>query len=1713
MSVLGQNYAIAPFLLAIFSSLIVVGSLLFSPIDSSHAQTTQNSAPVFEHFRAAFNVDENTPVGGAIGDPLVATDPDGDSLYFALVNGHTDLFSIDSGTGQLRTRASLDYETKPEEDYWLHVAVRDGKGPGGWVDLVADDVGLIVIEVENADDPGTVTLNWQRPEVGAELTATLEDPDGDTSGTSWRWAKASRKNGAFISIDGATQESYTPVNEDVDQYLRATVNYADPQGSGKTAHSATTGPVRRAPTPADNNAPVFSEGDSASRSITENAPPGTNIGSPVRATNTDNQELRYSMAGLSASHFGIKRSDGQIVTKEALDYEEETSYTVQVKVADPFGDSDTISLTINLVDVPVEILGPSRVEFSENPYRSLNPVGKYTIEPNSAALMLTGPDARHFSIAAYAGLTFNEEPDYEAPRDSGRNNVYNVTINATAAIGGTTHSARHDVQVAVSDYNEAPRLSGPVAVEFTEQTTGPVARYTATDPEGDPIRWEVQDTDDWTYFQISQSGVLSFREPPDYETRTKDTYEVVILARSGMNAATEGERVQVTVTDNPVDPPLFAASYLTPLEVSENAARDTPIGNPVSASDVNGLALIYTIRGNYARYFAIDPANGQLKTRSALNYETKHSYSVTVRASNGSLASDATVTINVINEDEAGTISYSPTTPKARIPLTASLTDPDGSVTGELWAWELSSDGNSWSTISGATSATYTPSDDDLNQYLRASVSYSDGQGSGKSAKGQSAGAVANGPNRSPSLLNTGTTITRTVAENTAADTEIGAPVTTSDPDGDTLTYALVGRDASAFSIVAVSGQLKTSAALNYEGKSSYTVVVRARDPSNTYVNLTVNISVTDVDEDGTAALSTSQPRVGIAVTASLNDPDGGRSNTSWQWKTAKNAAGAGEDISGATGGSYTPVAGDQGKYLWATITYDDIHGVGKSATSSRFEVGAARVPSNNGGGNDNPDNNGGEDLNQPPDGNPNKVVSQAISVVYGSSNYRVNEGGAAQVTVRLSTGSAGALQVPVTVSGGTAESGDYRVSGLSGGSLNFSQGSRSRSFTITALQDDDADDETLNLAFGTLPGGISLGSISRATITINDDDAATLTVSYGSANYRVNEGGAAQVTVRLSTAPTSALQVPVTVGGGIAESGDYRVSGLSGGALNFSQGSRYRSFTVTALQDDDADDETLNLAFGTLPRSISLGSVPRSTITINDDEIPPPLQLNVYYRSSRYAVTEGRSISVTVRLSADSDRALNIPIRATTLSAGGANYQLSGLTGGTLYLDPGERSRSFTFTALQDDDADDEQVRLGFGQLPANVVAGSRSAGTVTIEDDDLSPVLVKSVNGPPVFTEGEITSRTVNEQAPRTTPVGPPVTAVDPDGDPLTYYLSGVNASLFSLNSRTGQLQVWGQLDLEVKSTHLLNLSVSDGHGGIDSIVVAVNLSDMQEVTVASPSNQSVGLATGEEAFYLETPDGTAAIEFPADLINPPVFVRVESAAVDCGGQWPAGTEQALLTVQLYDSRGNIMRDADMEGAVAHLRFDALAVGGVEAAYSTHEDGGSQVYGYRVQEGSWSPQEFTFDVDELGVVALTVGDLSAPMCLVAVTHSVGAAQAPTLTGPESESGKSVGWASTPRGRPWSSEREPPDTSIPVVDVGGSGGPSGGYVTGGSMIAQAGMVGDLPWWPKFFLVLGTILLLGAVTWQFSLLVREKRMLNKTFTGPRKPLWEYILRA
>ncbi len=99
-----------------------------------------------------------------------------------------------------------------------------------------------------------------------------------------------------------------------------------------------------------NRAPVFTDGVSATRTIVENTASGVNIGTPVSATDADNDSLTYSLSGTNAAAFSIVRSSGQLQTSAALDYETKSTYTVTITVSDGTL-TDTITVTINITDV------------------------------------------------------------------------------------------------------------------------------------------------------------------------------------------------------------------------------------------------------------------------------------------------------------------------------------------------------------------------------------------------------------------------------------------------------------------------------------------------------------------------------------------------------------------------------------------------------------------------------------------------------------------------------------------------------------------------------------------------------------------------------------------------------------------------------------------------------------------------------------------------------------------------------------------------------------------------------------------------------------------------------------------------------------------------------------------------------------------------------------------------------------------------------------------------------------------------------------------------------------------------------------------------------------------------------------------------------------------------------------------------------------------
>ena len=330
-----------------------------------------------------------------------------------------------------------------------------------------------------------------------------------------------------------------------------------------------------------------------------------------------------------------------------------------------------------------------------------------------------------------------------------------------------------------------------------------------------------------------------------------------------------------------------------------------------------------------------------MRTRVALDFEEGDtSYSFTVTAADPSNESATiTVTITVTNADEAGTVTLSKVQPLVGQELQAEVTDPDYVAGNPTWSWESSSNRSSWTPINGADTEYYPPVAGDVGRYLRATASYDDDEGMGKSASAVSLNRVrmeASG-NTDPQF-DSSVTGDRAVDENTPAGMDIGEPVAATDADSDPLTYTLDDEGAEFFDVVATTGQLQTKAALDYEdldaGNTFYYVRVIATDTAGgTAETAQITINVNNVEEPGTVTLSSLQPIVGLPLTAAVSDPDTIRDidDIEWRWERSSNQTNW-TPIGGETADSYTPTTRDIGDYLRATAPYTDELGPDKSA-------------------------------------------------------------------------------------------------------------------------------------------------------------------------------------------------------------------------------------------------------------------------------------------------------------------------------------------------------------------------------------------------------------------------------------------------------------------------------------------------------------------------------------------------------------------------------------------------------------------------------------------------------------------------------------------------------------------------------------------------------------------------------------------------------------
>ena len=199
---------------------------------------------------------------------------------------------------------------------------------------------------------GSLSIAWSAPadDGGADVTSYdlryISSDVQDRSDASWTVEEDVWSSGALeYTLDGLTN------GDRYDMQVRA-VNEV-----GNGPWSATAAGIQVGST--SNVPPEFTEGDSATRSVSENATSGAAVGDPVAATDADNDTLNYTLEGDDAGSFAIDAGTGQITVGAGttLDYGARPAYVVSVTATDPSGYSAAIAVTITVTDDDLGVIG------------------------------------------------------------------------------------------------------------------------------------------------------------------------------------------------------------------------------------------------------------------------------------------------------------------------------------------------------------------------------------------------------------------------------------------------------------------------------------------------------------------------------------------------------------------------------------------------------------------------------------------------------------------------------------------------------------------------------------------------------------------------------------------------------------------------------------------------------------------------------------------------------------------------------------------------------------------------------------------------------------------------------------------------------------------------------------------------------------------------------------------------------------------------------------------------------------------------------------------------------------------------------------------------------------------------------------------------------------------------------------------------------------
>ena len=439
---------------------------------------------------------------------------------------------------------------------------------------------------------------------------------------------------------------------------------------------------------------------------------------------------------------------------------------------------------------------------------------------------------------------------------------------------------------------------------------------------------------------------------------------------------------------------------------------------------------------------------------------------------------------------------------------------------------------------------------------------------------------------------------------------------------------------------------------------------------------------------------------------------------------------------------------------------------------------------------------------------------------ITSARSFTVNEGETKVATLTAADADTPASQLAWSILPSSVDGDKFMLSGM--GALYF------RSAKDYENPDDSDGDGTYELTVQVSDDQNADTAVIQVTLRdIMEDLTPTppIAANYQVARYSVAEGSNVSVSVVLSSSHRQQVSIPILViSGGTAESGDYRILGLSNNTLSIPQGQLSRSFTVATNEDSDTDDETIRLGFGALPQGVSVGSVRITTITIIDEDVASDTggssRRGISARNSPPRFIERHNAIRSIAENSPPGTEVGEPVAATDADRrdqDSLTYSLAGVDVNSFSINSAS-GRILTDALL------DFERKAGY-RVVVLVRDGRGGNDIISVS------IVVTDINEPPLVSGGASIDFAENS-----TEVVSRFTASDPEGMvTLTLSLSGEDSEAFTMEE-DGTLRFRVSPDFEnptdanEDNIYLVTVEASDGHsaGALDS---SIEITDAEE------------------------------------------------------------------------------------------------------------------------------------------------------------------------------------------------------------------------------------------------------------------------------------------